>query len=95
MKKVRISVIVAFILMSLYSLTFMFKLNFQFDFESFFPKDDPDLAVFKEFIKDFETDDNFLLIGGKTTGGDIRSEVFDRPSRLNSKIKRSPSYHRS
>ena len=51
----------------------MFKLNFQFDFESFFPKDDPDLAVFKEFIKDFETDDNFLLIGVKRQEG-----IFDQ-----------------
>ncbi|WP_235298574.1 efflux RND transporter permease subunit [Portibacter marinus] len=73
LKKVRIPIIVAFALMAIYSLTFIPKLNFQFDFESFFPTDDPDLAIFKEFIKDFETDDNFLLVGFKREEG-----IFDR-----------------
>ena len=73
LKRTRIAIIVAFTLMALYSLTFMFKLNFQFDFESFFPKNDPDLALFKDFIKDFETDDNFLLIGLKREDG-----IFDQ-----------------
>ncbi|GLR16609.1 efflux RND transporter permease subunit [Portibacter lacus] len=72
-KKLRIPIIIAFALMAVYSLTFMFKLNFQFDFESFFPKDDPELAIFKDFIKDFETDDNFLLIGLKREEG-----IFDQ-----------------
>ncbi len=76
LKKARIGIIVAFSLMALYSLTFMFKLNFQFDFESFFPKDDPDLAIFKEFIKDFETDDNFLLIGLKKESGIFNQEFL-------------------
>ncbi len=74
-QKLRIPIIVAFSLMALYSLTFIFKLNFQFDFEAFFPKDDPDLAVFKDFIKDFETDDNFLLVGFKREG-DIFNQQF-------------------
>lgn len=73
LEKLRIPIIVAFVLMSAYSLTFIFKLNFQFDFESFFPKDDPELAIFKDFIKDFETDDNFLLIGLKREEG-----IFDQ-----------------
>src|SRR5690606_10737016 len=29
----------------------------------FFPKDDEDYQFYQSFIKDFETDDNFLLIG--------------------------------
>lgn len=73
LRKIRIPIIVGFSLMAIYSLTFMFKLNFQFDFESFFPKDDPDLAIFKDFIKDFETDDNFLLVGLKREEG-----IFDQ-----------------
>ena len=76
-KKLRIPIIVAFALMAVYSLTFMFKLNFQFDFESFFPKDDPDLAIYKDFIKDFETDDNFLLIGLKNEGGIFEQKFLE------------------
>ncbi len=39
-----------------------FQLQFTFDFSSFFPKDDPDLAFFEEFVEEFESDDNFLLV---------------------------------
>ncbi len=76
-QKVRIPIIVAFALMAIYSLTFINKLNFQFDFESFFPTDDPDLAIFKDFIKDFETDDNFLLIGLKRQDGIFEQKFLE------------------
>ena len=42
---------------------FTTKLRFSFDFEQFFPQGDADLAFFQDFIKNFETDDNFLLVG--------------------------------
>jgi uncharacterized protein len=46
------------------SIVLMFtRLRFSFDFEQFFPKGDPDWEFFKEFIEQFENDDNFLLIG--------------------------------
>ena len=37
-------------------------LKFAFNFEQFFPQGDEDLEFFQEFIKDFESDDNFLLV---------------------------------
>lgn len=40
----------------------LFRLQFSFDFEQLFPKGDPDLAFFREFTEDFESDDSFLLI---------------------------------
>lgn len=76
--------------MGLYSLTFIFKLNFQFDFESFFPKDDPDLAIFKDFIKDFETDDNFLLIGLKKEAGIFDQEFLENLHDLTVKSRDLP-----
>lgn len=36
--------------------------KFDFNFEDFFPKNDPDLDFFLDFIADFESDDNFFLI---------------------------------
>lgn len=89
-KKLRIPIIVAFSLMAVYSLTFMSKLNFQFDFESFFPKDDPDLAIFKDFIKDFETDDNFLLVGLKREEGIFDQEFLEDLHDLTIKSKDLP-----
>ena len=38
------------------------NLKFSFRFEQFFPQGDEDLQFFQEFIKDFESDDNFLLV---------------------------------
>ncbi len=44
------------------SLFLLTRLTFSFDFEQFFPKGDPDWEFFKEYIRDFESDDNFLLV---------------------------------
>ncbi len=45
--------------LSIYSIT---QLKFTFDFEQFFPQGDPDLIFFQSFIKEFEADDNFMLV---------------------------------
>lgn len=44
-------------------------LQFSFDFEQFFPEGDEDLAFFQDFIRSFETDDNFLMIAVKRDSG--------------------------
>ena len=41
----------------------IFNLKFRFDFEQFFPEGDNDLAFYQNFIKDFESDNNFILVG--------------------------------
>lgn len=38
------------------------RLSFSYELEDFFPDGDPDLLFFKEFRKNFEPDDNFLLV---------------------------------
>ncbi|MDB4292229.1 MMPL family transporter [Maribacter sp.] len=50
----------------------LLHLKFSFDFSQFFPAGDEDLIFYQEFIKDFGTDDNFLLVAVE---GD--STVFD------------------
>jgi uncharacterized protein len=59
-------------LMVLASIALLFRLRFTFDFEQFFPKGDPDWEFFKEFVSDFENDDNFLLVAVERREG-----VFD------------------
>ncbi|MCB9257177.1 MAG: MMPL family transporter [Chitinophagales bacterium] len=49
-------------LLCLVALFFSSKLLFVFDLERFFPQGDEDLAYFYEFRKEFEDDDNFLLV---------------------------------
>ncbi len=40
----------------------LLQLKFDFDFESFFPKDHPDLTFFNEFKEDFAYDNDYLLL---------------------------------
>jgi len=51
-----------FIILAVLSSLLLPKLKFSFNFEQFFPEGDEDLEFFQEFIEEFETDDNFLLI---------------------------------
>ena len=71
--KHRILIIISFTILTILSIFFAFRLKFEFSFDQFFPKGDPDLAFFQEFTKEFETDINFLLIGVENKDG-----VFDQ-----------------
>ena len=51
-----------FILLALGSALLLPRLKVSFNFEQFFPSGDEDLEFFKDFIQEFESDDNFLLI---------------------------------
>lgn len=68
-RKITLAAIGLGIILSLFGLT---RLRFTFDFEQFFPEGDPDWAFFKEFQKDFESDDNFMLVAVENQAG-----VFD------------------
>ena len=58
----KIICIVCFILLGILSATKLDELKFSFDFSHFFPEEDPDLAFYDSYVKEFGTDDNFLLI---------------------------------
>ena len=51
-----------FVILGILSTALLPFLNFSFDFERFFPDGDPDLEYYKEFVEEFESDDNYLLI---------------------------------
>ena len=70
---VRIILISLFTILAAVSAFYVTKIRFSFDFEQFFPKGDKDLEFFQQFIKEFETDDNFLLIAVERDSG-----VFDQ-----------------
>ena len=62
-----------FIFLSFISVFFALRLQFSFSLDQFFPEGDKDLAFHKTFIKDFETDINFLMVGVTRSEG-----VFDQ-----------------
>lgn len=52
------------------------NLKISFTFEQFFPEKDEDLEFYKNFIKEFEKDDNFILIALKDKSGDVFNSKF-------------------
>lgn len=58
----KILFIALFIGLGALSATVLDNLKFSFDFSQFFPEEDPDLSFYEDFVEEFGTDDNFLLI---------------------------------
>lgn len=69
MRDIRVVIISAFVLLAIASAFFLTRLRFTFDFEQFFPRGDEDLEIFRAFIAEFETDDNFLLVAVRREEG--------------------------
>jgi len=68
----RVGIIAAFTALAIASAVAVFNLKFTFYLEQFFPEGDPDLEFYKEFIDEFETDVNFLMVAIEEEEG-----VFD------------------
>lgn len=60
--KYRSLTISVFLVLAILSGYYATQLKFSFSFDQFFPQGDKDLAFYQGFTKDFESDDNFLLI---------------------------------
>ncbi|MCW5923900.1 MAG: MMPL family transporter [Saprospiraceae bacterium] len=73
MQSYRNLLLACYALLAVASLLLLTRLKFTFDFEQFFPQGDADWEFFKNYIKDFESDDNFLLIAVERRDG-----VFER-----------------
>lgn len=56
--------------------------SFNYDFEQFFPQDDPDLAFYQKYEKDFESDNDYLLIAIQNPNGSLTSIDFLKKSDL-------------
>ena len=50
--------------------------QFNYDFEQFFPQDDPDLDFYEEFSRVFENDNDYLLIAIQNPDGELADPVF-------------------
>ncbi|RMF04855.1 MAG: hypothetical protein D6772_00005, partial [Bacteroidetes bacterium] len=61
---------------------FVTQLKFSFDFEQFFPEGDEDLEFFRDFIDNFESDDNFMLVALVRKDGVFDSVFLDKVHRF-------------
>ncbi|TXB67908.1 efflux RND transporter permease subunit [Phaeodactylibacter luteus] len=74
----RIISVVTFLLLAAASGYYVTQLKFSFDFEQFFPEGDEDLEFFRDFIENFEGDDNFLLVAVRREGGVFEQGFLER-----------------
>lgn len=65
------------------------KVRFSFEFEQFFPSGDDDLEFFMEFKKNFEPDDNFLLVGIQKKDGVFDQKFLSNVLDFSLRIRRS------
>ena len=86
----RIISVAVFVLLAIASGYFITKLKFSFDFEQFFPQGDPDLEVFQNFIQEFETDDNFLLVAVRREQGVFEQQFLEQFHELTLKSRELP-----
>ena len=71
-------IVIAFAVLGGLSAYFGLQIKFSFDFEQFFPDGDEDLAFFREFVKEFETDDNFMLIAVRRDSGVFEQQFLEK-----------------
>ncbi len=82
--------IVALSLLFVGSVISVIHLKFSFDFEQFFPQGDDDLEFFRSFSKDFESDDNFMLLAVKNAPTVFDSAFLKKFNALTAKASSTP-----
>lgn len=70
---------------SIYQIT---KLQFNYDFESFFPTDDPDLEFYIDYRNNFETDYEFFLIGIENKSGIFNQSFLKKVESLTDSLSK-------
>lgn len=63
------------------------KIRFDYDFESFFPVDDPELDTYLKFRKTFEYDNEFILLAIVNNAGNFRPDFLTKISDLSDSLK--------
>lgn len=66
------------------------KIKFNYDFESFFPVNDPDLDVYLQFRKTFEYDNEFVLIAIENKKGVFQKEFLEKVQTLSDSLENVP-----
>lgn len=66
------------------------QLEFNYDFEKFFPNQDNQLAFFQNYRETFENDNDFILIGLVNEEGIFRKDFLNRTQAFTEKLRKLP-----
>lgn len=83
-------ILACFLFLAVGSCFLIANLKFSFDFNQFFPTGDKDLIFYEKFVKDFSTDDNFLLIAVENTTSVFEKEFLSKINDLSTDAKNLP-----
>ena len=90
-----ILIILVFLLSGIAGMLLVPQLKFSFNFEQFFPRNDKELDFYRQFTKDFETDDNALLIAIERKQGVFDSAFLNRVHDFTLKAQQLPHVQES
>jgi hypothetical protein len=83
--------VLAFTVFSVFTLR---RISFDYDFESFFPTDDPDLEVYLKFRNTFEYDNEYVLLAIENKKGVFDSTFLSRVSSFSDSLRELPDITR-
>lgn len=86
-KKISYSALAFVLLITALSFYELRKIKFDYDFESFFPTNDPDLDTYIEFRNTFEYDNEFILLAIENKKGIFREDFLNKISTLSDSLK--------
>lgn len=66
------------------------KLEFDYDFEKFFPKGNDDLSFYKAYRETFENDNDFILIAVRNDGGIFKQDFLKEVEAFTDSLKKLP-----
>jgi len=93
--RIRKICITVFTLLAIASAILVLDLKFTFSLEQFFPEGDPDLEFYQQFIEEFETDINFLLVAVTRQEGVFDSTFLNRFHDFSLKVRELPAVDQS
>lgn len=87
-RKLAFSALGIVILVTGFSVYELRKISFDYDFESFFPLDDPDLPTYQAFRDTFEYDNEFVLLAVYNEKGNFQHDFLQRIADLTDSLKK-------
>ncbi len=85
-RQLSILTLIVLALVSGYFIAGLGKVGFDYDFEKFFPEDDPETQYFLDYRKTFGSDNDFVLIGLLNREGIFNEDFLRKVDRLNDSL---------
>lgn len=86
--KKAVAIIIGVVLLTCGSIALISTLKFDYDFEAFFPQDDPETDFYLKFRDAFETDNDFFIVVVENKDGIFKEDFLVKVDSLNRVLKK-------